>query len=185
MLDESGDVINRIVFLNEHLGVLEVPPQTLLEIGEDALEIVIGNEVGEKHKEEEKKFDGHKDSPALPAAALFADLFCLIAQSTLMDAADTIKVVGIDLNFFILKDMLPPDTMAVSIINVVLLHEGIESFVTVIETLAAPLFIDGFLFWGGFRDGALIGAEGVITFNIIGCVTSCSGRTEQASDTEN
>ena len=60
-----------------------------------------------------------------------------------MDAADTIKVVGIDLNFFILKDMLPPDTMAVSIINVVFLHEGIESFVAVIETLAAPLFIDG------------------------------------------
>ena len=65
MLDEGGDVINRIVFLNEHLGVLEVPPQTLLEISEDALEIVISNEVGEKHKEEEKKFDGHKDSPAL------------------------------------------------------------------------------------------------------------------------
>ena len=65
MFDEGGDVINRIVFLNEHLGVLEVPPQTLLEIGEDALKIVIGNEVGEKHKEEEKKFDGHKDSPAL------------------------------------------------------------------------------------------------------------------------
>ena len=43
-----SDVINRIMFLNEHLGVLEVPPQTLLEIGEDALEIVIGNEVGEK-----------------------------------------------------------------------------------------------------------------------------------------
>ena len=177
MFDEGGDVINRIVFLNEHLGVLEVPPQTLLEISEDAMEIVIGNKVGEKHKE--------NDSPALPAAALFADLFCLIAQSTLMNAADTIKVVGIDLNFFILKDMLPPDTMAVSIINVVFLHEGIESFVTVIETLAAPLFIDGFLFRGGFRDGALIGTEGVITFNIIGCVTSCSGRTEQASDTEN
>jgi hypothetical protein len=65
MFDESGDVINRIMLLNEHLGVLEVPPQTLLEIGEDALEIVIGNEVGEKHKEEEKKFDKHKDSPAL------------------------------------------------------------------------------------------------------------------------
>lgn len=65
MLDESGDVINRIVFLNEHLGVLEVPPQTLLEIGEDALEIVIGNEVGENHKEEEKKFDEHNNSPAL------------------------------------------------------------------------------------------------------------------------
>lgn len=100
-----------------------------------------------------------------------------------MDAADTIKVVGIDLNFFILKDMLPPDTMAVSIINVVFLHEGIESFVTVIETLAAPLFIDGFLFRGGFRDGALVGTESVITFNIIGCVTSCSGRTEQTNDT--
>ena len=48
MFDESGDVINRIVFLNEFLGVLEVPPQTLLEIGEDALEIVIGNEVGRR-----------------------------------------------------------------------------------------------------------------------------------------
>jgi hypothetical protein len=65
MFDESGDVINRIVFLNEYLGVLEVPPQALLEIGEDALEVVIGNEVGEKHKEEEKKFDEHNDSPAL------------------------------------------------------------------------------------------------------------------------
>lgn len=65
MLDEGGDVINRIMFLNEHLEVLEVPPQTLLEIGEDALEIVIGNEVGEKHKEEEKKFDEHNHSPAL------------------------------------------------------------------------------------------------------------------------
>ena len=65
MLDESGDIINRIVFLNEHLGVLEVPPQTLLEIGEDSLEIVIGNEVGENHKEEEKKFDEHNHSPAL------------------------------------------------------------------------------------------------------------------------
>jgi hypothetical protein len=185
MLDEGGDVINRIVFLNEHLGVLEVPPQTLLEIGEDALEIVIGNKVGEKHKEEEKKFDGHKDSPALPAAALFANLFRLIAQSTLMDAADTVEIVGVDFYLFILENVLPPDTMAVSIINVMLLHEGIESFVTVIETLATPLFIDGFLFRGGFRDGALIGTEGVITFNIIGCVTSCSGRTEQTSDTEN
>ena len=65
MLDESGDVINRIVFLNEYLGVLEVPPETLLEISEDALKIVIGNEVGEKHKEEEKKFDEHNNSPAL------------------------------------------------------------------------------------------------------------------------
>lgn len=59
MFDEGGNVINRIVFLNECLGVFEVPPQTLLKIGEDALEIVIGNEVGEKHKEEEEKFDGH------------------------------------------------------------------------------------------------------------------------------
>lgn len=65
MFDEGGDVINRIVFLNEFLGVLEVPPQTLLEISKDALEIVIGNEVGEEHEEEKKKFDGHKDSPAL------------------------------------------------------------------------------------------------------------------------
>lgn len=65
MFDEGGDVINRIVFLNEHLGVLEVPPQTLLEIGKDALEIVIGNEVREKHEEEENKFDGHNDSLAL------------------------------------------------------------------------------------------------------------------------
>jgi hypothetical protein len=65
MFDEGGNVINRIVLLNEFLGVLEVPPQTLLKIGEDALEIVIGNEVREKHKEEEKKFDWHNDSPAL------------------------------------------------------------------------------------------------------------------------
>lgn len=65
MFDEGGDVINRIVFLNEFLGVLEVPPQTLLEISKDALEIVIGNEVGEEHEEEKKKFDGHKDSPTL------------------------------------------------------------------------------------------------------------------------
>ena len=65
MFDEGGNVINRIVFLNECLGVFEVPPQTLLKIGEDALEIVISNEVGEEHKEEEKKFDGHNDSPAL------------------------------------------------------------------------------------------------------------------------
>ena len=65
MLDEGSDVINRIMLLNEYLGVLEIPPQTLLEISEDALEIVIGNEVEEEHKKEEKKFDGHKDSPAL------------------------------------------------------------------------------------------------------------------------
>ena len=65
MFDEGSNVINRIVFLNEHLGVLEVPPQTLLEISEDALKIVVGNEVGENHKEEKKKFDWHNDSPAL------------------------------------------------------------------------------------------------------------------------
>ena len=118
MFDESGDVINRIVFLNEFLGVLEVPPQTLLEIGEDALEIVIGNEVGEEHEEEEKKFDGHKDSPALPAAALFADLFCLIGQSAVMHAADTVEIVGVDFYLFILKDMLPPDTFGIGTINV-------------------------------------------------------------------
>lgn len=118
MLDESGDVINRIMLLNEHLGVLEVTPQTLLEIGEDSLEVVIGNDVGEKHKEEEKKFDGHKNSPALPAAALFADLFCLIGQSAIMHAADTVEIVGIDLNFFILEDMLPPDTFGIGTINV-------------------------------------------------------------------
>ena len=118
MLDESGDVINRIMLLNEHLGVLEVPPQTLLEIGEDSLEVVIGNDVGEKHKEEEKKFDGHKNSPALPAAALFADLFCLIGQSAVMHAADTVEVIGVDFNFFILKDMLPPDTFGLGTINV-------------------------------------------------------------------
>ena len=118
MLDEGGDVINRIVFLNEYLGVLEVPPETLLEISEDALKIVIGNEVGEKHKEEEKKFDGHKDSPALPAATLFADLFCLIGQSAVMHAADTVKVIGVDFYLFILKDMLPPDTFGIGTINV-------------------------------------------------------------------
>ena len=88
------------------------------QISEDALKIVIGNEVGEKHKEEEKKFDGHKDSPALPAAALFADLFCLIGQSAVMHAADTVKIVGVDLNFFILEDMLPPDTFGIGTINV-------------------------------------------------------------------
>lgn len=65
MLDEGSDIINGIVFLNEFLGKLEVPPGALLEIGEDSLEVVIGNEVGEEHKEKEKKFDGHNHSPAL------------------------------------------------------------------------------------------------------------------------
>nr|DAV91098.1 MAG TPA: hypothetical protein [Caudoviricetes sp.] len=185
MFDESGDVINRIVFLNEFLGVLEVPPQTLLKIGEDALEIVIGNEVGEKHKEEEKKFDWHNDSPALPAAALFADLFCLIGQSAIMHAADTVKIVGVDFYLFILEDMLPPKTLTVSTIKMMFLHEHIVRFFAVIKTMSAPLFIDGFLFRGGFRDGALIGTEGIKIFNIIGCIAGCSGRTEQTSDTEN
>ena len=185
MFDEGGDVINRIVFLNEHLGVLEVPPQTLLEIGEDTLKIVIGNEVGENHKEEEEKFDGHKNSPALPAAALFADLFCLIGQSAVMHTADTVKIIGVDLYFFILENVLPPDTMAVSVINIVFLHKSVECLFAVIKTMSAPLFIDGFLFRGGFRDGALVGTEGIKIFNIIGCIAGCSGRTEQTSDTEN
>ena len=58
MLDEGGEVINRIVFLNEHLGVLEVPPQTLLKIGEDALEIVIGNKVGENIRRRRRNLMG-------------------------------------------------------------------------------------------------------------------------------
>nr|DAG67670.1 MAG TPA: hypothetical protein [Caudoviricetes sp.] len=185
MLDESGDVINRIMLLNEYLGVLEVPPQTLLEIGEDSLEIVIGNEVGEEHKEEEKKFDGHKNSPALPAAALFADLFCLIGQSAVMHAADTVEVIGVDLYFFILKDMLPPDAMAVSVINIVFLHTCVECLFAIVKTMSTPFFINGFFFRGGFRDGALVGTEGIKIFNVIGCIAGCSGRTEQASDTEN
>lgn len=185
MFDESGEVINRIMLLNEHLGILEVPPQTLLEISENALEIVIGNEVGEEHKEEEKKFDGHKDSPALPAAALFANLFCLIGQSAIMHAADTVKIVGVDFYLFILENVFPPKTLTISTIKMMFLHEHIVRFFAVIETMSAPLFIDCFLCRGGFRDGTLVGTEGIKIFNIIGCVTSCSGRTEQTSDTEN
>ena len=140
---------------------------------------------GEEHEEEEKKFDGHKDSPALPAAALFADLFCLIGQSAVMHAADTVEVIGVDLYFFILENVLPPDTMTVSVINIVFLHKSVECLFAIVKTMSTPLFIDGFLFRGGFRDGALVGTEGIKIFNIIGCVAGCSGGTEQASDTEN
>ena len=66
----------------------------------------------------EKTENWHKNSPALPAAALFADLFCLIGQSAVMHAADTVEVIGVDFNFFILKDMLPPDTFGIGTINV-------------------------------------------------------------------
>ena len=65
VLDEGGDVIIGVLFLGGLGGKFHVPPGTLLEVGKDTLEVIIGNEVGEKHKEEEKKFDGHKDSPAL------------------------------------------------------------------------------------------------------------------------
>ena len=66
----------------------------------------------------EKTKNWHKNSPALPAAALFADLFCLIGQSAVMHAADTVKIVGVDFYLFILKDMLPPDTFGIGTINV-------------------------------------------------------------------
>ena len=102
-----------------------------------------------------------------------------------MHAADTVEVIGVDLYFFILENVLPPDTMTVSVINIVFLHKSVECLFAIVKTMSTPLFIDGFLFRGGFRDGALVGTEGIKIFNIIGCIAGCSGRTEQTSDTEN
>ena len=65
VLDEGGDVIIGVLFLGGLGGKFHVPPGTLLEIGEDSLEIIIGDEMREEHEEEKKKFDGHKNSPAL------------------------------------------------------------------------------------------------------------------------
>lgn len=118
VLDEGGDVIIGVLFLGGLGGKFHVPPGALFEVGKDTLEVIIGDEMREEHEEKEKKFDRHNHSPALPAAALFADLFCLIGQSAIMHAADTVEIVGIDLNFFILEDMLPPDTFGIGTINV-------------------------------------------------------------------
>ena len=63
VLDEGGDVIIGVLFLGGLGGKFHVPPGALLEVGKDTLEVIIGNEVGEKHKEKEKKFDGHNHSP--------------------------------------------------------------------------------------------------------------------------
>ena len=76
-----------------------------------------------RDKDSGKKTENwHKNSPALPAAALFADLFCLIGQSAVMHAADTVEVVRVDLYFFILKNVLPPKTLTVSTIKMMFLH---------------------------------------------------------------
>ena len=65
MLDEGSDIINGIVFLNEFLGELQVPPGALLEVSKNTLEVIISDEMREEHEEKEKKFDGHNHSPAL------------------------------------------------------------------------------------------------------------------------
>lgn len=117
VLDEGGDVIIGVLFLGGLGGKFHVPPGALFEIGKDTLEVIIGDEMREEHEEKEKKFDGHKNSPALPATALFADLFCLIGQSAVMHAADTVEIIGIDFYLFILKNMLPPDTFGIGAID--------------------------------------------------------------------
>ena len=117
VLDKGGAVIIGVLFLGGLGGKFHVPPGALLEVGKDALKVIISDEMREEHEEKEKEFDGHNHSPALPATALFADLLCLIGQSAVMHAADTVEIVGVDLNFFILKDMLPPDTFGIGTID--------------------------------------------------------------------
>ena len=117
VLDEGCDVIIGVLFLGGLGGKFHVPPGALFEVSKDTLKVIIGDEMREEHKEKEKKFDGHKNSPALPATALFADLLCFIGQSAVMHATDTVEIIGIDFYLFILKNMLPPDTFGIGAID--------------------------------------------------------------------
>lgn len=65
MLNEGGDVIIGVLFLGGFGGKFHIPPGALLEVGEDTLEVIIGDKVGKEHEKEKKEFDGHKRSPAL------------------------------------------------------------------------------------------------------------------------
>ncbi len=65
VLDEGGDVIIRVLFLGGLGGKFHVPPGTLLEVSKDTLEVIISDEMREEHEEKKKKFDRHKNSPAL------------------------------------------------------------------------------------------------------------------------
>ena len=65
VLDEGGDVIRGVLFLGGLGGKFHVPPGALFEVSKDTLEVIIGDEMREEQEEKEKKFDGHKNSPAL------------------------------------------------------------------------------------------------------------------------